>query len=98
MNVGQLLSHSRAHSVVVDDLDLVSVPIAPLEADPPLVVDTDAVLARPLAAQALQPVPRGDLEILKSLGVVQHPKLPTRHLLNVARQPPGDLSLPDLLD
>jgi hypothetical protein len=35
--------------VVIDNLDFMGIAIAPLEADAPLVVDTDAVLAGPVA-------------------------------------------------
>jgi len=36
--------------VVVDDLDLVRVAITPREADPPAVIDSDAVPTSPVAA------------------------------------------------
>ena len=42
--------------MVIDDLDLVRPPVAPDEADPPLVVDSNAVLSRPVAAQHFQMV------------------------------------------
>jgi hypothetical protein len=71
--------------VVIDNLDFMGVAIAPLEADAPLVVDTDAVLAGPVAAQAFESVSRWDPEIVKALSVVQHPQFPPRHLLNIAR-------------
>jgi hypothetical protein len=42
--------------VIVDDLHLVRVSIAPSEADSPLIVDPDAMLTRPIAPQRFQPV------------------------------------------
>jgi hypothetical protein len=43
--------------VIIDNLDLESVSVLPPEADPPLVVDSDAVLTRTIASQGFQPVP-----------------------------------------
>lgn len=40
--------------VVIDYLDVVGVAVAPHEAHPPLVVDADRVLARPVPLQGLQ--------------------------------------------
>jgi hypothetical protein len=42
--------------VVVHDLDVLRVPVAPRETDPPLVIDTDAVLPGAVASQRLKPV------------------------------------------
>ncbi len=42
--------------MVIDDFDLIGVPIAPGEADPPLVVDPDAVLPGPVSSQRFEPV------------------------------------------
>jgi hypothetical protein len=46
-------------SVVVDDLDVFWSCRRPAEADPPLLVDPDAVPPRPIAAQLLQLFPGG---------------------------------------
>jgi integrase len=40
--------------MIIDDLDIVHVAILPSEADAPLLVDTDAVLARAVALECLQ--------------------------------------------
>jgi len=45
-----------SHSVVVTDLDLVRSSIAPPEADAPLVVDGNRVLAATVTPQAMKPV------------------------------------------
>ena len=42
--------------VVIDDLDLLGVLAGPTEADAPLVIDADGVLATAIALQGLQPV------------------------------------------
>jgi hypothetical protein len=45
--------------VRVDDLDVggPAVTLRPLEADPPLIIDADAVLPLPISAQRFEPVP-----------------------------------------
>jgi hypothetical protein len=43
-------------SVIVDDLDMVSVAVMPDETYPPLVIDPDAVLAAAVAAESLESV------------------------------------------
>jgi hypothetical protein len=54
--------------VVVDDLDVVRVTLRPAQADPPLVVDPDAVLARAVPAQGLEAVARRRLEVADRSG------------------------------
>jgi hypothetical protein len=46
--------------VIVGDLDAVGVSASPLEADPPLVINADAVLTISSADQLLEPVARRD--------------------------------------
>jgi hypothetical protein len=58
--------------VIINDLDLAPVAIMPYKTDPPLVVDSNAVLALPIADELLEPVSRGNPEILQRLRVVQH--------------------------
>jgi len=45
--------------VVVDDFDGVRVPIFPDEADAPLVIDADAMLALPLPLESFERLPGG---------------------------------------
>jgi len=58
--------------MIIDDLDAFRRAFAPDEAESPLIVDPDAILTLPVAAQSLKP------------GIVQHPKLPPCHGFNVA--------------
>jgi hypothetical protein len=44
--------------VVIHNLDFIRVPVTPRKANAPLVIDADAVLALPIAFQALQSVSR----------------------------------------
>lgn len=48
--------HGFPLSVVVHDFDVPGIPVPPLEADAPLVVDADGVLASPVASEGLKPV------------------------------------------
>jgi hypothetical protein len=43
--------------MVIHYLDIKSIGVDPTEADPPLVVDPNAVLPGPVAAENLQPIP-----------------------------------------
>ena len=54
-------------SVVVNDLHLLWSGGGPHEADPPLVVDPDAVLPDPTALERLEPIARRDAEVLERL-------------------------------
>ncbi len=57
--------------MVVDDLNVVRVAAAPSETDPPLVVDSDAVLPAPVALERLQPVARRYAQVVQALGGVE---------------------------
>jgi len=59
--------------VIVDDLDLAGTrgPIRPREADPPLVIDPDAVLANAGTPEGLESVSRKCAEILQRPGDLQ---------------------------
>jgi hypothetical protein len=50
--------------MIIDDLDIVSVALAPHETDSPLIVDPDAVLTLAVAAKLLQPVAGRNPQIL----------------------------------
>ncbi len=50
--------------VVVDDLDVISVAIGPVEADAPLVVYSDAVLTGSVTAQLFETVARRHTQVL----------------------------------
>ena len=64
--------------MIVDDLDVVSIPVFPDEADAKLIVDTDAVLPRAVPLERLKVVARDCREIAERGGDVQFPKPPLR--------------------
>ena len=59
--------------MVIDNLyvDRAGRAVGPLKADPPLVIDADAVLALPIALQCFQPVARQGSEIFQARRCVQ---------------------------
>jgi hypothetical protein len=82
-------------SVVVHDLHVEGIPFTPLEADSPLIVDPDAVLAAAVASESFQPVAGWHTQIGKTLGVVQHSQLSPRCLLDIPAKSPDHFPSPD---
>lgn len=79
--------------MVVDDLDIMGVSRSPAETDPPLLVDTNAVLAGTIPLELLQTVSGRDPEIVEHRGRIEHPELPQSDLLNVGAQLPHGAAL-----
>lgn len=57
--------------MVVGDLHVESVTCTPTKADPPLIVDPDAVLANPIPAELLQSIARRYAKVLECLGCIE---------------------------
>ncbi len=64
--------------MVIDYLDLIGIAVAPLEADPPLVVDANAVLACPVTRQFLQAVAWWNAKVVQGHGRLDEKQLPQR--------------------
>ena len=77
-------------SVIVGDLDVVGVTVAPDEADPPLIIDPDAVLPTAVSAQRFQTISRRHAQRLESGRRVELNQLPIGDALYLARQPPRE--------
>src|SRR5574340_241014 len=77
--------------MIVDDFDIVCVPIFPTETYPPLIVDADAPLPTAVAAQYLQAVSGWHAQFLDPPHGVEELELAPRHDLNLRRQPANDL-------
>jgi hypothetical protein len=60
-----VLGINLASLVVVGDFNVVRMLIAPCEADPILIVDSDAVLPITVALQRFEPIPWQNPEVLK---------------------------------
>jgi hypothetical protein len=54
--------------VIIDDLDIDGAgrAVRPFEADPPLIIDADAVLPLTVALERFQPVTRQDSKVLQA--------------------------------
>jgi hypothetical protein len=72
--------------VVVYNFNVVRIAISPDEAQPPLIVDPDAVLPCPVADQCLQAVRRRLAEIFEPSRRRQYAKFASGHLCQVARE------------
>jgi len=71
----------RHFSVVVHDLNVVGIMAPPGEADAPLVIDANAVLAPAVALERVQLIARRGLQIFKQASPVKIQHLPPRRPL-----------------
>jgi len=72
--------------MVINNFDIVRVAFVPSEANPPLVIDSDAPLSFPITMQPLEPVARRNSKVLDLRCSIEHPKLSKRHSLDIERQ------------
>lgn len=91
------LVHLHHLPVVVHDLDVLDVRFGPPEADPPLLVDPDAVLPDAVALECLQSVTRWHSQVVEHDGCVDHHELPQRHSVDPGIDRPGTLPPPQPL-
>jgi len=82
--------------MVVHDLNVKGIRTVPAEADAPLVVDADAVLARSAAFQRLQPVARGHRYVSQANGSMQLEELAPARPLYTGRKASSDLPVENL--
>ena len=61
--------------MIIDYLDIFSIPVVPSEADAPLVVDANAPLATPFTLQGFQPITRWLSKVGHSRCRIDHPQL-----------------------
>ena len=76
--------------MIIHNLDAFSVAFCPDEADAPLIVDSNTVLARAAADQGLQSVPGRSREIAKQCRLIQLTQFALSAALYIARQPSGE--------
>ena len=79
--------------MIIDDFHIVGIAPEPAEADAPLVIDADAVLADAVAMEPLEAIPRGDSEVLKAHRSVQYPQLAESGALHVRAELPDRLAV-----
>ena len=72
--------------MVVRDFHVVCIAVTPSEANAPLVIDADAVLALSVPRQLFEPIAGRHTQILHAARVVEHAQLTQGRLLNAVRQ------------
>jgi hypothetical protein len=75
------LCHGGHLRVIVDDLDVEGIGGAPDEADAPLIVDADAVLACTVSLERLEPVAGRDAKVGEGVGRIEDDDFPKRYAL-----------------
>jgi hypothetical protein len=83
--------------VIVGDLHIEGITVFPSEADPPLVVDPDAVLSFPIAGKLLQTIPGRNSQVAQRISRVEHEELPQGRAVNTLRKAPRALAIEDSL-
>ena len=71
--------------MIVDDLDVVRIGSEPAEADAPLVVDSDAVLAIPVPREFLKAIGWRDTEVEEAGSGIKHDEFAKGNSLKVRR-------------
>jgi hypothetical protein len=79
--------------MVVNDLDVVRITVLPGKANPPLIVDTDTMLADALPFQLFEPVTRRYVEVVNGLGGIHSNQLPQHHPAELGRISADSLSV-----
>jgi hypothetical protein len=79
--------------MVIDDLDIERVSVLPVEADAPLLINAETVLAQAIAFQPFELIRQRNHEIAQIDGTVQILQLMARPLLDPAIERPHELSL-----
>jgi hypothetical protein len=83
--------------VVVDNLDVESVTSFPAEANAPLLIYSNAVLACSIPRKGFEPVCWWYAKVGEVLCAIEHGKLVEGALLDLSRQSPGSLLIPYFL-
>lgn len=72
--------------MVIGDLHIVGIAVCPAEADPPLIVHTNAPLTIPITGKLLQPVARRDAQEVKGCSAAELFQFALGNALYVLRQ------------
>jgi hypothetical protein len=71
--------------MVIDKLNVVSIPITPHKADAPPIVDANAVLSRSITFERFQSIARRRRKVAQLCGTVQLPQFSLRHPLETSK-------------
>jgi hypothetical protein len=82
--------------VIIHDFHVEGIALFPVEADSPLIIDPYAVLSGTVPAKHFETISWRHTEVIKGSGIVDHTKLSPGYLLDILRQSPRALSMPDL--
>ena len=83
--------------MIINDFDFVCVPALPDEANPPLVIDANAVLACPLPLEGFEAIARRHSHVIQILRCRKLRELPKGIALDVGGKPTRAFALPNLL-
>ena len=72
--------------MIVGDFDVQGIAVSPAEADPPLIVDPDAVLTPPIPGQLFKAISGRNSQIGQSIGGVKHEELLQSRAVDVLRE------------
>jgi hypothetical protein len=81
--------------MISNDFYVVHVAIDPFKANPPLVINSNALLPGAVAAELLQAVRRRDAQIVECGSIVKHAQLTVSDLLDILWQPARSLASED---
>jgi dihydrofolate reductase len=97
VNRRKLSSGHKRFLVIVYDLNIMGVAVLPAEADAPLVIDANAVLAAPSALELLQPIGWRHSQIAQRFGRVQSAKFSQHCSQYIRRETPYRLAVEQAL-
>lgn len=75
--------------MIVDDLDVKGIAVLPTETDPPLVINTDAVLSGAIALELVEPIARWHAEVINRLGGVHGDEFAQHGAVYLGRESPN---------
>jgi len=73
--------------MIVNDLDIVRVSVFPAEADPPLIVDPNAMLSGAIVSQLLEAIAGWDPKVVQLLSRIDGNQLAEHRALKLRRKP-----------
>jgi hypothetical protein len=81
--------------MIVDDLDMSWSSSGPHEANPPLIVDSNTMLAGSVGPKGFQTISRRNAQVAQIDGPVEQAQFAQGDILNIRRQTPASLAVPD---
>lgn len=74
--------------MIVDDFHVKGISRLPVEADAPLLIDSDTVLTRSITGKRFEPICRRDTKVNQISRMIKHSEFVKRALLNLRGQMP----------